>query len=317
MSQVALVTLGTCIIVALAGGGCSASGAVVQGSGGSNNHAGGSSSGGGPPGGANATGGSVASVACNANVQSSGCTPGQMTQSGTLSGRYGKYLATIGNKQYYLQVNEWGSSATQSLSYGGDHFFRMTQQQASLPGSGAPAGYPSMFIGANNSNSTAGSGLPKSVASLGTVLTSWTWADNGAISDSSAFNAAYDVWFSTNPNGEPGANAPSAGYLMVWYFAQSCQPIGSLTDAGHTIDGIPGCWDVWTGTNGTKPVISYKHQGPLMSLGYDLNLFIRDALNNYPGYMDSNWYLTNIFTGFEIWSGGASLESTSFCAEVN
>jgi hypothetical protein len=33
--------------------------------------------------------------------------------------------------------------------------------------------------------------------------------------------------------------------------------------------------------------------------------------------MNANWYLTNIFTGFEIWKGGVNLESTSFCAEVN
>jgi hypothetical protein len=38
---------------------------------------------------------------------------------------------------------------------------------------------------------------------------------------------------------------------------------------------------------------------------------------DFPGYMNSDWYLTNIFTGFEIWKGGINLESTSFCAEVN
>jgi hypothetical protein len=28
-------------------------------------------------------------------------------------------------------------------------------------------------------------------------------------------------------------------------------------------------------------------------------------------------YLTNIFSGFEIWTGGVGLETTSFCAGVN
>ena len=294
-----------------------------------NNPTGGANAaGGGAAGGAKATGGNaptgglpgtggVPFISCNSNLTATGCTPGSMTATGTLAGRYGTYTATIGNKQYFLQVNEWGSSATQSLSYGGNYFFKMTQQQASLPGTGAPSGYPSMFIGANAGHTTSGSGLPKQVSALGTVLTSWTWADNGAMTDSSAFNAAYDVWFSTNSGGDPSASAPSGGYLMVWYYSQGCQPIGQVTDAGHTINGLPGCWDVWTGTNGNKPVISYKHQGPLMSFGFDLNLFIKDALAHYPTYMQSNWYLTNIFSGFEIWSGGASLQSTSFCAEVN
>ena len=308
-------------LVALLNCGCSASGAASQGSGGSASAGGSKSSAGGNNGaGTQATGGSAVSiVTCNSNVQSSGCTPGQITQAGTLSGRYGTFNATVGSKQYFIQVNEWNSSATQTLSYGGNYFFKVTQQQANLSTSGAPAGYPSVFIGANSSHSTSGSGLPKQVSSLNQVLTTWNWIDNGAINDSNnnAFNAAYDVWFSTNPGGDPAAGTPSAGFLMVWYHSQGCQPVGNLVDAGRTIDGLPGCWDVWTGTNSGKPVISYKHQGPILSFGFDLNLFIKDALNKYPANMQNNWYLTNIFTGFEIWKGGVNLQSTSFCAEVN
>jgi hypothetical protein len=280
-------------------------------------------------GGAPATGGKVATggrtgtggappIRCNSNVISAGCTPGQLTQTGTLNGRYGTYNATIGNKQYYLQVNEWGSSATQTMTYGGSSLFKITQQQASLASTGAPAGYPSAFIGSNSGHSTSNSGMPKRVGDLGTVLTTWNWNDNGTTADATAnvYNAAYDVWFSTNAGGDSGS-MPSGGFLMVWYYAQNCQPIGAIVDGGRTIDGVPGCWDVWTGDNNGKPVISYKVQGLVKSLGFDLNIFIKDALAHYPGYMNANWYLTNIFTGFEIWKGGVNLESTSFCAEVN
>ena len=48
-----------------------------------------------------------------------------------------------------------------------------------------------------------------------------------------------------------------------------------------------------------------------------LNEFIKDAVANRPNTILSTWYLTNIFTGFEIWRGGVNLESTSFCAVVN
>jgi len=288
-----------------------------------------------PAGGANATGGKVATggapttggrtgtggapvIRCNSDVTVSGCTPGQLTQTGTLNGPYQTYNATIGSKQYFLQVNEWGSSSTQTMSYGGSYFFKMTQQQANMPTDNKPAGYPSMFIGANSNHTTSNSGLPKQVSALGKVLTTWNWADNGTAADSvnNVFNAAYDVWFSTN-GAEAAASGPSGGYLMVWYYTQGCQPVGSLTEAGHLVAGMPGCWNVWTGTNNGKPVISYQHQGQLSSFGFDLNLFIQDALKNYPTYMNSTWYLTNIFTGFEIWKGGVNLESTSFCAEVN
>ena len=322
MSNVVTVFIGASLF-ALLSSGCSASGSASQAmGGGTGNGAGGSESNGGSAsngGDAQGTGGAAVSVACNGNVQTSGCTPGQMTQTGTLNGRYENFNASVGGKGYFIQVNEWGSTATQQLTYGGSSFFTMTQQAASLGVSGAPAGYPSIFIGANSNHVTSGSGLPKQVSSLGTVLTTWNWSDNGTMSDSAnnVYNAAYDVWFSTNAGGDPAAGTPSGGFLMVWYYAQGCQPIGTLKDAGRTIDGIPGCWDVWTGTNSGKPVISYKRQGVLQSFGYDLNLFIKDALANYPSNMQSNWYLTNIFTGFEIWKGGVGLQSTSFCAEVN
>ena len=299
-------------------GGAGPTGGAKASTGGSVANTGGRATGGAPTGGTTSTGGSPP-VTCNSNVVSSGCTPGSLTQTGSLNGPYGANTFTIGDKKYYMQVNEWGSSATEVMSYGGSYFFKMTTQQASNATNSSPAGYPSMFIGANSNHNTNDPGLPKQVSQINSVLTSWTWADNGDTSDANnnLFNAAYDVWFSTNSGGEPSAAGPSGGYLMVWYYAQGCQPVGSITDAGRTIDGIPGCWDVWTGTNGGKPVISYKRQGIVQSMGYDLNLFIKDALAHYPNNMKSNWYLTNVFTGFEIWKGGVNLESTSFCAEVN
>ena len=320
------------------GGAPDATGGIAGNDGGSSatGGAGANTGGNSPTGGSKATGGSSAStggratggtpttggtppVTCNSNVTSTGCTPGSMTQTGTLASRYGNLTATIGSKQYYFQVNEWNTSATQVMSYGGSYFFKMTQQTASAPSNGSPTGFPSIFIGANSGHSTSGSGMPKQVSSLGTVLTTWNWNDNGTSADTTnnIFNATYDVWFSTNSGGDPSQGFPSGGFLMVWYYAQGCTPMGGIQDAGHTIDGIAGCWDVWLGTNNGKPVISYKRQGMVKSMGFDLNLFIKDALKNYPTYMNSNWYLTNIFTGFEIWKGGVNLESTSFCAEVN
>ena len=296
--------------------GGAASGGAASGGGSLESSGGISASGGSSSASNSGTGGATFST-CNANLTSVGCTAVTPAQTGKLSGQYGTQNLTIGSKQYFLQVNEWGSSAAQSLNYGANYFFKMTQQNASLAPSGAPAGYPSVFIGANAGHSTLGSNLPKVVSTLESIPTTWNWADNGARTDSNAvFNAAYDVWFSTGA-AEPDRGTPSGGFLMIWYYAQGCQPVGALNTAGHTINGLPGCWDVWTGTNNGTPVISYKHQGPLMTFGFDLNLFIRDALTNYPNYMKPTWALTNIFSGFEIWSGGSALESTSFCAEVN
>jgi hypothetical protein len=165
--------------------------------------------------------------------------------------------------------------------------------------------------------------MPKAVASLGTVLTTWNWADNGLSNDATnnVFNAAYDVWFGTSQNSEVSLSTPSGGYLMVWLYAQGCQPVGAIKTAGLTIAGVPGCWNVWMGAYNGRPVITYQHQGMIQSLGFDLNLFIKNAYNSsytttdtstntkYSSASYKNWYLTNIFTGFEIWKGGVGLET--------
>ena len=234
-----------------------------------------------------------------------------------------------GGVEYFLQVNEWNTrTATQVMSYGGSSFFKMTTQEAHTETNGGPTGFPSMFIGANSRHSTANSHLPKLVSSLTSVLTTWNWNDNGTLGDATAnsYNAAYDVWFSTNPQGEPNASGPSGGFLMVWLHKPAdAQPIGKVLYPAVTIPGVGGTWDVWIGMNGRVPCTSYVRTEDTLALSYDLNDFIRDALGNRTStgmaggtpVLQSTWYLTNIFTGFEIWRGGVNLESTSFCAVVN
>jgi hypothetical protein len=316
-------------------GGKSASGGNT-GSGGSSATGGSTGTGGDPTGGSTgtggaATGGSSGSGGNAGHAGSSGtggsgtgghsgttCTPASLTMTGVLNGRYGSML--FDSDSYFMQVNEWNSSASQVMSYGGDYLFKMTTQMASTATNGGPTGFPSVFIGANSRHTTSNSNLPKAVSALTTVPTSWTWNDHGTLADDTAnsYNATYDVWFSTIAAGEPTASGPSGGFLMVWYHKPAdAQPIGSAMKKGITIAGVPGTWDVWIGLNGTHPCISYVSTQATLSLSYDLNLFIQDAVKNQPNTIQSSWYLTNIFTGFEIWRGGVNLESTSFCAQVN
>ena len=247
---------------------------------------------------------------------------GTLATSGTLNGRFGSTHVTASGSDYFLQVNEWNASATQTMAYGGSFAFKMTTQMASVATNGGPTGFPSMFIGANSNHATTGSNLPKAVSALTTVPTTWNWNDNGTLADATnnSYNATYDVWFSTNPAGEPAASGPSGGFLMVWLHKPAdAQPIGSVATGNHavTIAGVPGTWDVWIGTNNSRPCISYVATQTTLSLSFDLNRFIQDAVNNRPNTIQSGWYLSNVFTGFEIWRGGVNLESTGFCAAVN
>jgi len=122
--------------------------------------------------------------------------------------------------------------------------------------------------------------------------------------------------------GEPNSSSPSGGFLMVWlHKPKDAQPIGKVLYPAVTIPGVSGTWDVWIGMNGRVPCTSYVRTEDTLSLSYDLNDFIKDAVsnrtNNGTPVLQNSWYLTNIFSGFEIWRGGVNLETTSFCAVVN
>jgi len=240
---------------------------------------------------------------------------GDETGTGTITDPYGVAMVTRDGKNYVIQNNVWGNNTSQSISYDGTTY-TITQQTgmnaASGATAGAPVSYPSVFIGSNYNRTTAGSNLPKQVSALGKVMTGWS--NNAGPAVSGIYNAAYDVWFSTSAAGDP--EAPSGGYLMVWYYKPSgAQPIGNVMKMGITIAGVSGTWDVWEGPNNGKPVISYVRTQSINSLEYDLNLFIKDATDNQ-SVIQKSWYLSNVFAGFEIWSGGVGLETTSFYADV-
>jgi hypothetical protein len=238
---------------------------------------------------------------------------GTMTGSGAINDRYGVLMVTRNGLEYIVQNNVWGSSsALQTLQVAGTTF-TVTQQTGDNAASVAPVSYPSIFVGSNNSHTSANSGLPRAVSSLGPVTTSLSHNADGSIAG--IYNAAYDVWFSTTSAGDP--NSPSGGYLMVWlYDPPQKQPVGGLMAAGQTISGADGTWNVYTSTGSGTPVISYVRTQSTTSITFDLNAFIRHAVLNYPSNISNAWYLTNIFGGFEIWSGGVGLKITCFWVNI-
>jgi hypothetical protein len=73
---------------------------------------------------------------------------------------------------------------------------------------------------------------------------------------------------------------------------------------------------VWIGPGaGGRPVVSYVRTQATTSLTFDLNAFIRDAVAR-PNGIQNSWYLSNVFGGFEIWSGGTGLMLNCFYVEI-
>jgi hypothetical protein len=228
----------------------------------------------------------------------------------------GATLTTPSGKTYKLISNWWDSYNNETETYSGLNF--TVGGSGNSGGSGNPAGFPSIFIGAYAGyGQTLDSNLPKAVSALTTIPTTYQYTASGY----SAFNATYDVWFTANSSLVTGGNPGSGGaYLMVWMFKPTNnQPRGSIVNANVTIPGAgSGTWTAWYDNGvavGLPPCVSYVSNQPLTGLSFDLAQFIANAKTNSWGVTNSQ-YLSIIFGGFEMWTvNGASL--TKFCAQVN
>ncbi len=223
---------------------------------------------------------------------------------GTLTDDYDYSYVTRNGQEYVVQNNVWGGSGSQTVEYYGNTF-QVTQVAGGGDTSGSPPSFPSAFIGSNNGRTTNASNLPIMVSSIGSIPTSWTWVSNGA---SGEWNAAHDVWFSSSSGGEN-----DHAMLMVWLSdPPNAQPAVSLVGSA-VIEGVT--YAVWYGMNGSISVVSYVRNQTATSVSFDLNNFIQDAVGL--GHVSGGAYLTSIFAGFEIWTGGQGLETVDFVANVN
>jgi hypothetical protein len=299
-------------LLALVGCGDSARPIIIAGGDSSSGGTPGGSSGGAPGQGGSTSSSTGASSPTGGSVTGTGgslaADCGTTTGRGNIVGQGGIVRVTQNGLEYVVQNNIWAGTGVTLKMWAEGTSYLVTDQTGNNSGAAAPVAYPSIFIGSNYTHTSANSGLPKQVNSLGPIATRMT--HNADASIPGIFNASYDVWFSSTAAGDP--EAPSAGYLMVWLWdPPEKQPAGSRQASGVTINGVSGTWDVWHGGNN---VTSYVRTQTIKSLTFDLNLFIRDAINR--GYKSSTAYLSNVFGGFEIWSGGVGLDLQCFYVHI-
>ena len=240
----------------------------------------------------------------------------------------GEIAVTGSTKTYHAMTNWWhtGTYKNQSVAIKGLSMTVGNSGGASVPASdGSPLGFPSIFIGSYSGHATVGSNLPKKVSDIKSVPT--IFSTNASSLDTSNMNATYDVWFTASGTALGSmSSSPGAGgaYLMVWlYKPADRQPRGGTGEAtgaspnhpGQTVSGVPGTWDVWVDSS-DPPCISYVSSTPIDELTFDLNNFIQDSVTQKYG-VTSSMYLSIVFAGFEIWSGGDGLTTKQFCAAVN
>jgi len=233
-------------------------------------------------------------------------------------------------KKYIVFNNNWGqpTSTNQTIDYSGNSFTVKTSQ-AATSGQGVPGSFPSVYVGASGDsgggtfNTWSDTGLPKQISAMQSAQTTFTWTTSHA---SGNFNAAYDVWFAKSSPTANAYNDAISGFLMVWlYKPGSNQPIGKKVRTA-TIAGKS--WDVWVGVRGNtstgtddanRPVVSYISTSAINTLTFDLKAFMSDAVTNGSADMSAggtsqafanSWYLTDVFAGFEAWSGSDIVGNT-------
>ena len=173
-----------------------------------------------------------------------------------------------------------------------------------------PASYPTVFCGVYSDSRSGPCGLPKAIASIGSLRTGWRWNANG---NAGQYNAAYDIWLSTD-----GDINGHSSFLMVWLRdPPGQQPAGQRKLTDVTVTNAPGTWDVWAGAVGGKPCVSYVrrdgHDSPELEI--DAMDFVRDTQARQIALPGST--VLSVAVGFEIWAGPVTaLKSDDFYVQV-
>lgn len=244
---------------------------------------------------------------------------------GTMSGEAAK-IKVVGRdgNSYIINNNAWGVNSgdgTQQIRYTANSF-EVLRQVAGPGGDSSPASFPSIYIGANGAQSgvngattTGNNPLPIQVSAINSIPT--TFRHNASNGD---YNATYDVWFAPSPPAGEYDTALAA-FLMVWTYKPTGRVAIGNRVGGANVGGRD--WGLFVGPRGgggpdnNLPVISYVNEGAsVQSYSFDLNEFIDDAVARNVGLTD-NMFLTDVFAGFEIWSGGQGLRVDEFSAVVN
>jgi len=228
-------------------------------------------------------------------------------------------------RKLVVQSNAWGDvvANSQQLTYTNNSFTVSAAPQRSGGDPNVPLSFPSIYVGesgfidgAQAISTRRFDNLPIAINQIQSIPT--TFAHNATNQDA---NATYDVWFAAQPPTAEYGTATGA-FLMVWtHKPGNRNAIGNMTRTAtvggrqwQVIVGLRSEGGAATGGDANAPVISYLSNQTIPNYSFDLKDFIDDAVN--AGELNGNFFLTDVFAGFEIWSGGQNLNVSNFTVDV-
>jgi hypothetical protein len=173
-----------------------------------------------------------------------------------------------------------------------------------------PGAFPSLVYGWQAGNFYGGYAGGRTVGSLGTATTDWSFSVNNV----SQYDAAYDIWLA--PTKAP-ATANGGVELMVWLQYSGVQPAGPTTSVGTVTSGgktFAAYTTSITNAGSTWTYLAYLANAQTSSVsGLDLKPFFADAEKRGLG---TGWYLLGIQAGFEVYNASGSVTTTSFDVNI-
>jgi hypothetical protein len=210
---------------------------------------------------------------------------------------------------YVLQANEYNSNAPFSITSSGNPDFAVTASQ--VDASPQVAAYPSIFMGNHFGDLSPTDPFPISTQSLlsGSENVNADYQTIQKTADGDQWDCSYDIWFNSSTSGDQNNGVGTGLEVMVWLNHQgSVQPAGSEIATNVTVGGQ--IYNIWSGTSSTGAVVTFELSTGTTGLDLNLEPLAAYAISN--GYMSTSWDLYDVEAGFELFSGGAGLQATSF-----
>ncbi|KAF8894835.1 glycoside hydrolase family 12 protein [Infundibulicybe gibba] len=210
--------------------------------------------------------------------------------------------------RFILENNLWGESAATSGS--------QTSQVTSTSGNSVTWHTIYNWVGGNfNVKSYANLdlrvGLGKSLSSISSIPTSWSWtytsASSGLVAD-----VSYDLWLS-NSASSSGASSSSTFEVMVWLSSRGgAGPAGSQIGTA-SVNGVT--WKLFKGTVSTWTVFSFVAPSEITNFNSDLKPFFTFLTSNQG--VPSSQFLVQAQAGTEPFIGSATLTTNSYSISIN
>jgi hypothetical protein len=234
---------------------------------------------------------------------------------GMLTGDFDRVKVTAGGKSYIVYNNNWSApgGSDQTIAYTGNSF--RVVSSTGMSAGGAPVSSPAVYIGANGDtmggvySTRSDDNLPRTASAIQSINATYRY-NAGTATD---YDASISIWLSAS---QPAAqyNDAASGSVDVWlYKPPSRSPLGTMTGS-ITIGGRN--FTIWVGQRAPGvPAVTYVSQSTIASVTLDLKPFLTGAVMNG---IPASWYVTDIFGGFEIFTGSSSvgLELLEFTAVV-